>query len=409
MTETSSDCGMSLRAHDAELRVAYLAAVEAHTVRWQGETVPLRRLRQGLESPDRRTREGAWRLETGRWLADGPLFDRLWRSMVPLRAEMASLAGMKGYPALRRQELGYPPTVPGAGQRAQLAVEEFVTAVLVRLHERRRLQFGLRTIRPWDLLAAPPGFPADPLFATKADALDAVNALLRLHYEHEGVVGVPTTTSDPLTSDAHVEDALARFGEAWSRPTTSGLKRAREELENVAAAALTLQVLHGDEGARGAASGPTALARSRIRHLERSLLRWTFGAMIDAFEEWAYAHPTQILDEGAVGATWSSLWLRFLPAVDWAGLEEALAREWQRHGPLFLKPSASMVRTATELELFRSWTQATDSRAWFQHVGVFGQPSGGDYEPIFVINEMDLLDIARWMEDAIVDLERSVH
>jgi hypothetical protein len=209
----------------------------------------------------------------------------------------------------------------------------------------------------------------------------------------------------PLASDADVEDTLARFGEALAQPAISESRRGRKELTDLAGAALQLLVLHGDGGAGTAAGGSTALARSRIRHLERALLRWTFGAMIDAFEEWAYARPTQVLDEGAAGVTWSSLWLRFLPAVDWAGLEEELAGEWQRHGQLVLQPCESIVRIATELELFRRWTQATNAGEWLQDLGLFRPSPNGGYEPTLEISEMDLLDTARWMEDAIEELE----
>jgi oligoendopeptidase F len=406
MMDSASDKVTSLGARDEELRVVYPAAGEAQTVRWQGETVPMQRLRPALESPDRRTRERAWRVETGRWLADRPLLDELWRSLVPLRSEMAAVAGLESYPALRRRDLEYPPAVPDAGRRTQLAVEEFVTSVLVRLHERRRRQLGLRTVRPWDLLAAPPGFSAEPLFATTAEAWDAVSDALHLRHDHGSFLDSGAESCESLTSDADVEDALARFGEVLAQPAISRSRRGSEE---VAATALQLLVLHGDGGAGLAVRRPTTLARSRIRHLERVLLRWAFGAMIDAFEEWAYAHPGQVLDEGAAGAVWSSLWLRFLPAVDWAGLEQEEAGEWQRHAQLFIRPCESMVRSARELELFLSWSRATDAGAWMQDLGVFEQNSGGTYERVFEISEMDLLDTARWMEDAIEGLEDNRH
>jgi oligoendopeptidase F len=408
MMDSASDKVTSLGADDEALRVVYLAAVEAQTVRWQGETVPMQRLRPALESPDRRTRERAWRVETGRWLADRPLLDELWRSLVRLRAEMAAVAGLESYPALRRRDLEYPPAVPGAGRRAQLAVEEFVTSVLVRLHERRRRQLGLRTIRPWDLLAVPSGFSAEPLFATTAEAWDAINDAL--HHYRTGLLDSAGESCEPLTSDADLEDVLARFGEVLAQPAISRSRRGREALAEVAATALQLLVLHGDGGAGLAVRGPTTLARSRIRHLERALLRWAFGAMIDAFEEWAYAHPRQVLEEGAAGAVWSSLWLRFLPAVDWAGLEQEEAGEWQRHAQLFIRPCESMVRIATELELLRSWTQASDADVWLEDLGVFEQsPARGGYHLAFEIHEMDLLDTARWMEDAIEGLEDNRH
>ncbi|MCA9922188.1 MAG: M3 family oligoendopeptidase, partial [Anaerolineales bacterium] len=61
-------------------------------------------------------------------------------------------------------------------------------------------------------------------------------------------------------------------------------------------------------------------ARARIEHLEQIILFWPYMAVVDAFQHWAYTYPDMAADPEACDAHWSSLWMRYLPGVDWSGL-----------------------------------------------------------------------------------------
>jgi oligoendopeptidase F len=386
---------------EAQLQAAYVAAVEQQTVRWQGAAIPPNRLWQALESPDRRTRERAWRLESQRWLADGAHLEKLWRSLVRLRVEKAARAGSEGYPTRQRRDLGYPPAAAEAGRQARLAVEEFVTSVLVRLYERRRRQLGIRTVRPWDLLAVPPGFPVTPVFSTSAEVDDAVSAALRgVGSQHGTQKPEPDLAINTITSDADLEVSVGRYARTMVNHPGTGS-------EDTAAAALKLLVLHGPASAGPEIQMSLDVARARMRHLERTLLGWAFAAMVDSFEEWTYSLRAEAMERDAMGAAWASIWLRYLPAVDWSGLEDELAREWQRHGALFLRPGESMGRMASEVELFRGWMEAKKVGPCSSTAGAFNRLPGRLAQHSLLIDDMDLLDVARWIEDSIEELERT--
>lgn len=408
MTDSSMARLEEPAACDEELRSQYRAIVGAQTVRRQGLSVPLLRLRPDLESPERRRRERAWRLASRRRLEDAPVLSELWQSLVAIRVEVASEAGASSYPALRRQQLGEAVSLPDAGRRTQLAVEEFVTSVLVRLHERRRLQLGLRTIRPWDLFTVPPGFPVDPLFATKCDVHAAVERALSCARYRAAVLSAAEAQPESLESDEEVEELLAHYGEAVAREEISGPAGGGAAVRDLGRIALPLLVLHGTEEAHSEKHTPTSLNRVRIRHLERRLLHWTFGAMIDAFEEWIYSYPEQVQDEDVAGAIWSSLWLRFLPAVDWSGLEDVLKVDWQHHDALFLRTGESLIRISRELQVFIARSQGPGFRAWFQGSGLTEQTEGHPLLGAASISDQDLLDVARWMEDTIEGLEGAI-
>jgi oligoendopeptidase F len=408
MTEGLIHLGGPPADRDQELRRQFQTLVSNQTLHRQGNTVPLHCLRPDLESPERRRRERAWRQESRRRLQDASTLSEVWDSLVRIRTELRSDAGTQTYLVPRADEVAELSLGHEARRRAQIAVEEFVTSVLVRLHERRRLQLGLRTIRPWDLYVAPPGFPVGPVFGTKGEAVAAIGrALADVPYDAVHLLNTPTGASDPLRSDEEVERFLADVGVALAQGGVSDQALQGRYPGDVAAVALPLLVLHGTADVVEGQTAANALRRTHIRQLESYLLRWTFFAMIDAFEEWAYKGAVQARDEDAAGAFWSSLWLRFLPAVDWAGLEEELRVEWQRHEALFLNPGDSVPRMWREMQIVRSWSLVVDHRRWFQELGVFVQQATGPMLDVAPITEQDVLDVARWIEDAIEEQETS--
>jgi oligoendopeptidase F len=52
--------------------------------------------------------------------------------------------------------------------------------------------------------------------------------------------------------------------------------------------------------------------------------------VVDQFQQWAYENPTEGAEPQACNAKWGELWDRFLPGVDWSGLEEIKDSGWHR-------------------------------------------------------------------------------
>jgi len=71
-------------------------------------------------------------------------------------------------------------------------------------------------------------------------------------------------------------------------------------------------------------------ARSRVNHLETMLLFWPFMAVVDSFQQWVYENPQAGSEPAACDAKWGELWDRFLPSVDWSGLEDVKVTGWHR-------------------------------------------------------------------------------
>ena len=391
----------TVKAHEADLMAAYRAVLEARTVRWGSATVAPRELRIALESPDRRTRERAWRAGADGWREDGAALGDLWTSLVEVRS---GGVGDQQYPPRLRTDVASPTPSGDAARASRLAVEEFVTSVLVRLHERRRRALGLRTFRPWDLLAPAPGFPSGSPFGTDREAVEVVCSVLQQLAGPGGPQGEPShRASASLASDADLYEMVARMAAGVTpEPRDAG---AQERLH--AGVVLTMAVLHRDIFDRSTTSIRLHRVRSLIGYLEYTLLRWTYGAMIDSFEEWSYARlDGRPIDRAAAASTWSSLWLRFLPSVDWSGLEDAQGVEWQRHEALFLHPARSSARLAVEVNTFRGWMELAESTDPVSEIDRVRSLWLAPAAPGSILAEMELLDVARWIEDTIEHLER---
>jgi oligoendopeptidase F len=79
-------------------------------------------------------------------------------------------------------------------------------------------------------------------------------------------------------------------------------------------------------------------ARAVARKLETALLFWPYMAVMDAFQLWAYENPDEGAEAEAADAKWAELWTRFMPGVDWSGLEDVLVTGWHRKPHIFTAP-----------------------------------------------------------------------
>jgi len=382
-----------LREREQQIQRVYSRLIAAQTVSWKGQETALPQLASVYDQKDRKGRERAWRLEAARRLVDGPGVDDLWRQLVGLRREMASNAGFRDYRAYRWRQLGRLDYTPEDCLRFHAAIEEFVQPVITRLYERRRRRLGTRTVRPWDIRVDPLGRPPlrpgtdgsdlieraagifqrlDPHLASYFETMRAEGLLQVKHRPGEELVGYcarlavsrrPSMVLDVSGSQRHVWNLFHQAGHAFQVFETGGLPYQQQrhpgaEFSELAAMAIELlgaQFLSEDAGG----FYPRAdAARARIEHLEQCLLRWSMMAITDAFEHWAYEHGDSALDPAACAAQWASLWLRYLPAVDWSGLEDELQAEWQRHSPLFLHPFSSIEDGVAQLGAVQIWANA---------------------------------------------------
>ena len=112
------------------------------------------------------------------------------------------------------------------------------------------------------------------------------------------------------------------FAQQWNTPLEF-CEVASMAMELLAAPHLTLP----DGGFYSTADA----ARARTEHLEGIVLFWPYMAVVDAFQHWVYEHAGAAADPAQCDAQWARLWQRFMPGIDYSGMEDILARSEEAH------------------------------------------------------------------------------
>jgi oligoendopeptidase F len=86
-------------------------------------------------------------------------------------------------------------------------------------------------------------------------------------------------------------------------------------------------------------------------------------AVVDAFQHWVYSNPTRSIDPAACDAEWDQLWRRFIPGVDWSGLDAARMTGWHRKLHIFEIPFYYVDYGLAQVGAVQVWRNALQDQA----------------------------------------------
>jgi oligoendopeptidase F len=104
-------------------------------------------------------------------------------------------------------------------------------------------------------------------------------------------------------------------------------------------------------------------ARSRARHLEKLLLFWPYMAVVDSFQHWVYENPDPAARAANCDAAWSEAWDRFIPWIDWSGLEDAKTLGWHRKRHIHRSPFYYIEYGLAQLGAVQIWARALEDQS----------------------------------------------
>ncbi len=180
---------------------------------------------------------------------------------------------------------------------------------------------------------------------------------------------------------------------------------------------MSMEMLAAPYLAAGAGSFYTQreAARARIEHLEGIILFWPYMAVVDTFQHWAYEHHAAASDPAHCDAEWAGLWERFMPDVDWNGLEEEMETGWQRKLHIHQVPFYYVEYGMAALGAMQVWRnslrdQAGSVAAYRKALSLGGtEPLPKLYETAgarFIFNEEILSEAVELAEETISTLEK---
>lgn len=392
------EANLSLLTEEQKLANEYDKIIGAQTVAWEGEERTLPQLRPVFQELDRDRRERAWRLGAARQLADRDVINELWARFMGVRRQLAANADEADYRAYRWKQLLRFDYAPADCARFHDAIAQVVVPAARRIYERRRARLGVAALRPWDLDVDTRG--REPLrpFKTIEELESKVEAMFRrvdptlggyfaamrrerlldldnrkgkapggynfpLHRSRKpfifmNAVGLHDDVQTLLHEGGHAFHTFEAAPLPYEQQLETGMEFA--EVASMGMELLAAPYLPTREG--GFYSEADA-ARARIEHLEGIVLFWPYMAVVDAFQHWVYTHHDAAADPANCDAKWAELWGRFMPGVDWSGLEEELKTGWHRKLHIHQVPFYYVEYGMAQLGAVQVWSNALKDQA----------------------------------------------
>lgn len=396
-TDVFREANLPLLSEELKLSSEYDKVIGAQTVQWDGQELTLPQLQPVYQEIDRDRRERAWCLAAERQLADRTMINELWGKYIAVRRQLADNAALPDYRAYRWVELLRFDYTPQDCFQFHKAIEEVVVPAAKSLYEKRRLRLGVKTLRPWDLevdsLGKPPLRPFNTvaeLVSKTATMFHRVDPRFGEYFEimrreslldldnHKGkapggyctifaAAGRPFIFMNAVGIHDDVQTLLHEGGHAFHDFERSHLLYHHLEipLEFAEVASMGMELLAAPYLTEnmGGFYSPEEASRARVEHLERTLLFWPYMAVVDAFQHWIYENHLVASDPANCDAKWIELWDRYMPGVDWSGLELEKMTGWQRKAHIHEAPFYYVEYGLAQLGAVQIWRNALNDRS----------------------------------------------
>lgn len=143
----------------------------------------------------------------------------------------------------------------------------------------------------------------------------------------------------------------------------NALKIANMPMEFAEVASMSMELLASPYLADSGMYTAAEAARARIEHLEGILVFWPYMALVDAFQHWIYENPAEGRDPEACDAKWCELWARFMPGIDYTGLEQFIPAQWHRQLHIHQIPFYYIEYGLAQLAAVQVWGNALEDQA----------------------------------------------
>jgi oligoendopeptidase F len=400
---------LPLFAEETKLSNQYDQIIGAQTVLWDGQELTPAQLAPIYQEPERHVREKAWRAAFERQLADRGAINELWQKSLALRLKIAYNAGKPDYRAYRWQELLRFDYTPADCRSFHNAIEQVVVPAALRVYDLRRQRLGVSSLRPWDLDVDPLNRPPLRPFKDEAELktriaaiLHKVDAQLGAYFDilvNENLLDLenrknkapggfctdypaikrPFIFMNAVGLQGDVQTLLHESGHAFHAFESSKLRFAQQRaapMEFAEVASMSMELLASPYLAadQGGFYSQADARRALVEHLEGMITFWPYMAVVDAFQHWVYENPGDASDPMQCDNTWSKLWERFMPGVDWSGLEEFKVTGWQRKLHILVNPFYYVEYGLASLGAVQVWRNALENQA--NAVAIYRQALG---------------------------------
>jgi oligoendopeptidase F len=388
---------LPLQTQVNKLGLEYNRIDGAQAVTWDGEEQTLTQAYALLGDLPRDQAETLWRQIADRQLQDRAELNHLWQELLQLRQQIAQNAGFDDFRAYQWQRFHRFDYTPADCETFHAAIEQVVVPAATRVYQR----MGLDPVRPWDMQrdnVYPPARPTlhpyatiEELESTAETIFQQVDPQLGDYFgimrreklldlgnrKGKGPGGYCTTFAvaqrpfifmNAVGSEGDVRTLLHEAGHAFHSFEASRLDYAQQKdypIEFAEVASMAMELLSAPywRQSTGGYYSDADYVHARRQHLENILLFWPYMAVVDAFQHWVYTHVDDALDPANCDAKWTELWDRFIPGIDWTGLEDVKTTGWQRKLHIFRIPFYYVDYGLAQLGAVQVWRNALTDQA----------------------------------------------
>ncbi len=359
-------------------------------VEFDGKQLTLPQISQKLESADRDLRERAWKAQMARWQEERDKLNELYLKMRTLRQQVARNAGFDNFREYQWLSYARFDYTPQDAFTFQNAIEHEVVSLATEYYAWLADKLGVDTLRPWDDKADAYGEPLVPFQEVAeleegcARIFNQVDAELGNYYTtmRDGWLdlesrpnkraggycnsfplskrpyifmnAVPTNRS--ITTLLHEGGHAFHFMEsALAQPLVWNSDGPMEFCE---VASMSMELLGAPYLAKskGGFYDDDAAKRAYAGVLREGFVTFLpYMAVVDAFQHWAYADAPDDVTADQLDAKWTELWDRFMPGVDFSGLDTEKETGWHRKMHIFSAPFYYIEYGLAQLGAIQVW------------------------------------------------------
>ena len=385
-----NEANVPLFAELSELTTQWNKVNGSMTVMWEGQEKTPAQLLPFLLSNDRGVRERAFKIRAQPFIEQREVLAGIFDRMYDLRQHVAKNAGFANYRDFAHREKNRFDYTPEDCMRFHVAVEEAVLPAVERINEKRRLQMGVDTLRPWDMAVDAAGRPAlkpfedvrgfidhaapvfgnvDPDFRAYFKAMDDGNFLDLENRKSKAPGGYCMTlafSKQPLIFmnavgvDKDLGTLLHESGHAFHAVEASRLPLVFQrfpgsEMAEVASMSMELLAAPFIGKDSGGYYSEDDARRSRADLLEGIIEFFPHCASVDAFQHWIYLDEAG-RDAAARDQKWLDLRKRFEgSSVDWTGLDKERIARWYQQPHFFGSPFYYIEYGIAQLGALQVW------------------------------------------------------
>lgn len=366
---------------------AYQKITGSMSVEYHGERKTLQQMGPFMQSPERATREEAWRLVTERRLQDSQALDSAFDKMFALRMQVAKNTGHTNFLDYIFKAKGRFDYTPADCRAFHESIEKLVLPLQRELNKRRAARMGLPALRPWDMDGDVLGRPAlkpftqgTELITKCAGLFDSLHPKLGHWFQElrdrelidpDSRLGkapggyqigldesrVPFIFMNAAGTNGDLYTLLHEAGHAFhqfamAKQPIIAFRDIPAEFAEVAS--MSMELL----GSADLSSfySPADARRSRTDELSDIFRLFPWIAMVDSFQHELYTRPSHSAADRR--AIWLDISNRFDSGIDWSGLDDARACLWQKQLHLFEVPFYYVEYGIAQLGALQVWDNA---------------------------------------------------